>query len=128
MDEYQADMPRRVPLGVRVRRVFRFLWALIEHLFDALVDALGVYARIMRREAALFFGVGLALVGFLNFQNGKNCDGNTSDYLSCTRPSTFYYYSWVEITIIVIGVFLLMLWFFRLHERPRRVREEMSEQ
>jgi hypothetical protein len=119
-EEYQV--PKKRSLSVRLRRFLRILWLITEHLFDLFLDALGGYGRIMRRESELFFGMGLVLIGFLNFQNGKNCDGNSADYLACTRPSTFYYYSWVEITLIVLGTFLILLWLLRLQERrtPRQ--------
>jgi len=116
MDETEFERHEPEPNG-RFSRGSRSAWHLIERLFDVLVDALVDYARIIGREFALFAGVAFVLTGLLNFQNGKNCDGNTADYLSCTNPSTFYYYSWFETTLIIIGVFLLILWYFKLKER-----------
>jgi hypothetical protein len=116
----ETQLQQRPSMGKRVRRFFRISWLIIERLFDISLDKLGEYVTVLRREPELFIGIGLALAGLLNFQNGKNCDGNTADYLSCTRPSTFYYYSWVEITIIVIGVFLVLFWYLKL---PRRESE-----
>lgn len=105
--------------GRRTRRMLRISWLIIERLFDIALDAIGEYLSIIRREAELFLGVALTLAALLDFQNGKNCDGNTADYLSCTRPSTFYYYSWWQIALVVIGVFLLMIWFLRLRRHAR---------
>ncbi len=78
----------------------------IESLFEFVTSSL----RIIAHEKALFMGVALTLVGLLSFESGKFCDGNTADYLSCTRPSTYYFFSPLEITIIVIGVFFILIW------------------
>ena len=101
------------------RRIGRIAWLLIERVFDLVVDALIEYARIIWREIELFLGMALVSIALLNFENGKNCDGNTADYLSCTNPSTYYYYNWIEILAFVIGAFLLTLWYFRSKERSR---------
>lgn len=115
MEEFQSG-PAPKP-GFDARRAGRIVWLVIEHLFDLAVDGLIDYARIIWREIELFAGVGLIALSLLNFENGKNCDGNTADYLSCTNPSTFYYYNWLEIGAVVIGVFLLLLWYFKRKER-----------
>jgi hypothetical protein len=78
-------------------------------LFDFFVGAL----RTIARDAELFIGVALTLVGLLSFHSDKFCDGNTADYLSCTRPSTFYFYSPLDISIVVLGVFLVLVWMRR---------------
>ena len=103
----------------RVKWVARVAWLILEHVFDLIADVLEEYAHIMRREFELFFGTAFVGIGLLNFQNGKNCDGNTADYLACTRPSTFYYYNWFEITLVVIGVFLILLWFMKRQGKKR---------
>jgi hypothetical protein len=108
---YRENPPRGA------RRWGRIAWLTIEFVFNKIADALSEYFDIIKRESELFLGIALVLVGFLNFQNGKNCDGNTADYLTCTRPSTFYYYSWIEITVIIIGVFLVLLWLLKLQHR-----------
>ncbi len=81
----------------------------VDSLFDFVSRALSTIARDM----GLFVGVALTLIGFLSFQADKFCDGNTADYLSCTRPSTFYFYSPLAITIIVLGVFFILIWMRR---------------
>jgi len=92
-------------------------WHALERGFDSVADTALEYGRIVSREAELFFGVFFMIIGFLNFQNGKNCDGNTTDYLACTNPSTYYYYSAFEIALITIGIFLVILWYFKRERR-----------
>lgn len=77
---------------------------------ESVYDFVGGSLRTIAREARLFIGVALTLIGLLNFHSDKFCDGNSADYLSCTRPSTYYFYSPLDITIIVIGVFLILIW------------------
>lgn len=100
-----------------MRRAAHITWLTIEYVFDYGVDVIGEQVRVIRRESELFLGIALMLVGLLDFQNGKNCDGNTADYLSCTRPSTFYYYSWWQILAVIVGSFLIVIWFLRLHPK-----------
>ena len=83
-----------------------------DSLFDFVMHSLATIAR----DAELFAGVALTLVGLLSIEADKFCDGNTADYLSCTRPSTFYFYSPLDIAIVVVGVFLILIWM----RRPRR--------
>jgi len=68
---------------------------------------------IIREQSHLFLGALLLLLGLLDFHSGKYCDGNTADYLSCTRPVTYYYYTWLEIILIILGVMLILLWFMK---------------
>ena len=86
-------------------------------MLDRLVSAGEEDFRVLKREAGLFFGIVLTLVGLMNFQNGKNCDGNTADYLSCTRPSTFYYFGWIEIVLVLVGAFFIVLWFLKRRQK-----------
>jgi hypothetical protein len=78
----------------------------VDGIYDFIVGSLQTIAR----DASLFIGVALTVVGLLSFHSDKFCDGNTADYLSCTRPSTYYFYSPVEIGIVVVGIFLIMIW------------------
>lgn len=87
---------------------------MLDGVFDFFVRSLSTIAR----EAELFIGSALVLVGLLSIEADKFCDGNTADYLSCTRPSTYYFYSPLDIAIIIIGAFLVMLWF--LNRRSHR--------
>ena len=100
----------------RMRRTSRLLCLLTLYVFDRLIDACIGYINVMHRELELFFGSALLLIGLLNFNSSKYCDGNTSDYLSCTRPATYYYFDWLDITLVLVGVFFIMLWY--LERKP----------
>lgn len=95
----------------RVKRMWRISVAIVWYVFDRLMDSMEENWRIVRREADLFFGTLLTLLGVFGFHSGKYCDGNTADYLSCTRPTTFYYYGWLELFCIIMGTFFIILWF-----------------
>lgn len=85
----------------------------IMYLIDRLGVWIGARANIIARESDLFLGTALFLIGFLGFESGRYCDGNSSDYLSCTRPATYYFYDATHITLVILGVFLIMVWFIR---------------
>lgn len=78
----------------------------VDSVFDFVMSSLATIARDME----LFVGVALTLIGTLSFEADKFCDGNTADYLSCTRPSTYYFYSPIDIAVVVVGVFLILIW------------------
>jgi hypothetical protein len=99
----------------RVKRVMKNMSSMISPAFDVLMDGVEENGRIIRRESELFLGTLLTIIGIFSFNSGKYCDGNTADYLSCTRPATFYYYGWFEIICIIVGVFLVILWFQKSH-------------
>lgn len=80
---------------------------------DALFDSVMGSLRTIAHDAELFIGVALTLIGVLSFESDKFCDGNTAEYLSCTRPSTYYFYSPFDIAIVVVGVFLILIWIRR---------------
>lgn len=101
----------------RLKRVARRAWLATFHWLDHLMDLAEDNWDIIRREADLFFGAALVLLGLFNFQSGKYCDGNAADYLSCTSPTTYYYYGALEIALILIGVFFILLWFFKRAQR-----------
>ena len=65
------------------------------------------------REFDLFLGNALLFIGLLSFESDKYCDGNTADYLSCTRPSTYYYFDALDIVLIVLGSTLVIAWFLK---------------
>ena len=92
-------------------------WLVTQYAFDRLVDVVGEDLEIIRREIDLFLGMALIVLGVFNFRTGKYCDGNATDYLSCTRPSAYYYYGFFEIFLIIVGVFLFTLWFFKRSKR-----------
>lgn len=104
-------------VGAKAMRFVHVSWMVLLYFLDRVVDVVIEDAHVIRREFELFAGTALVLIGSFSFHNGKNCDGNTADYLSCTRPSTFYYYSWFEVTLIVVGSFLIIVWFLRSRER-----------
>ncbi len=99
--------------GARVKKgnIFRTAWISIEYVVFHFMNGLGETLRVMRRDANLFLGATLALLGLLNWSIGKYCDGNTADYLSCTRPEAYYYYGWFEIVLIIVGVLLVLAWY-----------------
>lgn len=92
---------------------WRFVIYLLEGVADGIVDAW----HVIRHEAGLFWGVGFFVVGLFGFRSGRYCDGNTAEYLSCTRPATFYYYDWLHIALIVLGVFLILVWVLKNRHR-----------
>ena len=101
----------------RVKNLGGVLWGRVISTFDAVMDALEYNWRIVRRESDIFLGTLLFLLGFLNFHSGRYCDGNTADYLSCTRPVTYYYYTWLEMILIILGVTCILLWFMKRERR-----------
>jgi hypothetical protein len=104
--------PEAIREGKRVKW-FTTVWVSIEFISVQIADAIMDYLWIIRRELELFSGTALVLVGLLHWSSSKYCDGNTADYLSCTNPVTYYYYDAFEITIIVLGAFLVMIWFLK---------------
>jgi len=108
-----AEQPNGSSKFTGIKRFAWVSWLVLLYGADRIIDLSHDHALRIRREWELFLGVLLVLVGLLNFENGKNCDGNTADYLSCTRPSTYYYFNGFEIAAIIIGVFLVTLWVLR---------------
>jgi len=98
------------------RRALFVVQAVMLYGFDRMVEILATDISIIRKEGDLFFGVLLAAIGIFHFRSDKFCDGNTVDYLSCTRPSAFHYYGGLEITLIVVGIFFILLWFLKRRE------------
>jgi hypothetical protein len=96
-----------------IARFFHICWLLIDYGFNACVDALGSYVAVIRREVELFLGVMLSILGIMSFDADKFCDGNTADYLSCTRPTAYYYFDTWDKVLVVVGVVLIMIWFVR---------------
>jgi lipoprotein signal peptidase len=90
----------------------RVVSLIAQRLFDGAVDGIGERMAIIRRESDLFLGSLLLAVGLLGFNSDKFCDGNSADYLSCTRPSTYYYFSAFDQVLIVAGLLLVLVWFF----------------
>ena len=101
----------------KIRRTARLLWLLTLYGVDRLIDAVGEYVGIIRGAPELFAGTTLLLLGILNFESARYCDGNTADHLSCTRPATYYYFDWLDIALILLGVFFLMFWYLKEQEK-----------
>lgn len=68
---------------------------------------------VVVREFDLFLGNALVVMGLLSFDSDKYCDGNTAEYLSCTRPSTYYYFDYLDIFLVVLGATLVIAWFLK---------------
>lgn len=97
-------------LFAKVRALSRFVGSRAVDLF---VDDIAVIVA----NGRVFAGMILFLIGLFGFESDRYCDGNTATYLSCTRPSTYYYFSAFDIFLIVIGATLVLLW---LIDRPRQ--------
>ena len=92
-------------------------WMFVIYLFDHSVESLGRNVRIVWREFDLFFGAALTALGLFGFSAGRYCDGNTAEYLSCTRPSSYYYFDAWHIALIILGVVFILLWLQKNHRR-----------
>ncbi len=86
---------------------------LIENFSEGLMRWMSVNVRIILHEIDLFIGTVLLTIGLFSFESDKYCDGNTSEYLACTRPSTFYYFSSLDILFITVGLFFILIWFLK---------------
>ncbi len=73
----------------------------------------GVY---ILREGRLFLGTALIVLGALSFASDRYCDGTASTHFACTRPTTYYYYPWWAILFVILGTFLVLLWWLRTRE------------
>jgi SNF family Na+-dependent transporter len=109
--EFTAEKMERPKPGY-LAYAYVFFVRLSEYVFDAVEE----YIEIMRREATLFAGTFFVIVGMLSFSSNKYCDGNTAEYLSCTRPTTYYYYGSFQIALVILGVFLVLLWVLKRRE------------
>lgn len=89
----------------------------IAYLFDRALLWAGVRAKVIAKESDLFLGTALFLIGLLGFESARYCDGNSADYLSCTRPATYYFYDAPHTILIVLGVVLILTWWVRKNER-----------
>jgi hypothetical protein len=107
-------------IAEKIKKLVRFAWLLLQYLFDRSLDALARDLVIMQREADLFLGAALSLVGLLGFESARYCDGNLNDYISCTRPATYYYFDTLDTVLIVLGIFCMLVWYFKHKERTAR--------
>jgi hypothetical protein len=104
----------------RVAKIRRSTWNTILKYGDQLLDKFEYDWSIIKYHNDLFFGVLLFLLGLLNFHSGRYCDGNTADYLSCTRPVTYYYYTWFDMILIILGITFILLWFMKREHKQVR--------
>ncbi len=122
--EYNAGMEEiqkeRKGIWARTVNAGKFAWLLLQYLFDRSLDALARDFIIIQREADLFLGAALSLVGLLGFESARYCDGNLNDYISCTRPATYYYFDTLDTVLIVLGIFCMLVWYFKHKERTTR--------
>jgi len=70
-------------------------------------------AFLVKKNAVLFFGNALFLLGVFGFSRGKYCDGNTADYLDCTNPAVYYHYGPMALAAILLGAFFITVWFLK---------------
>ena len=99
-----------------VGKTMRIGGLIVSHLFNSFLDRLAHFIEVLSKEIELFVGTALVLIGLFSFESDKFCDGNTADYLSCTRPSTYYYFGSLDIFCIVLGTFLILFWVLRSRE------------
>lgn len=91
----------------------------VGYVFELFGAAMKRNAGIIAREADIFFGSALLSIGLLGFESSKYCDGNTAEYLSCTRPSTYYYYDALDIVLVILGISFILFWFFKREHHKR---------
>ena len=111
-----GDLDQKDRTGPTAKRsgFSRGIWMIslfFQYLYDTFLEVAASDWKVFKREARIFIGSALFIVGLLGFDSGKYCDGNTADYLSCTRPSTYYYYDNLDVVLVVIGIFLIIMWF-----------------
>jgi O-antigen/teichoic acid export membrane protein len=86
-------------------------------IFTRVVRELYVDTRMVVEARYVFFGTALFLVGFFSFASDRYCDGTATTYVACTNPSTFYYYPWWAVGMMVVGAMSLWIWYFRREMR-----------
>lgn len=96
-----------------MQHLLRLARLFVRFLSDSLVHVGTDTAEALLRAPGLFLGSALFLIGLLNFNAGRYCDGNVGEYLSCTRPAVYYYFDGLDITFVIIGVFLMLAWFVK---------------
>jgi hypothetical protein len=109
----EVDQKEKHAGGVKRGRLGRGVWmvSLFAHyIYDVVLDAAAEDWKLLKRDARVFVGTLFLVIGVFGFSSGKYCDGNTADYLSCTRPSTYYYYDKLHILLIILGVFFILFW------------------
>jgi hypothetical protein len=102
--------------GVRSRHAGRFVHGTLRLIGRVLLfvrDLVATDGRVIAGHLRLFIGLVALAVGLLSFTSDRYCDGNTSNYYACTRPSTYYYYPWWATALVVLGMVSITLWLLR---------------
>lgn len=82
----------------------------MSYLVHTATESLQKNLALLIHEFDLFLGVFLFILGFFGFESDKYCDGNTADYLSCTRPTTYYFFDSLDMALITLGAFFILFW------------------
>ena len=101
----------------KAKRWSWILWRLIVYALEYVADGIIEAWHVMRHDAGLFWGVGFTIIAIFGFSSGRYCDGNTAEYLSCTRPATYYFYDVWHVGLLVIGVFFILVWFLKVRHK-----------
>lgn len=94
----------------RRRWFVRVVRVLLARFRNALVGDV----RTIVRHVHLMGGITCAFIGLLSFSSDRYCDGNTSIGYACTRPSTYYFYPWWAILLVVFGAVGVSVWYVRM--------------
>lgn len=109
--------PTEAPAKRRSPGALSMVWHAMVYTFDNLIDSTLRNLEIMWREFDLFFGALLFFSGLFGFSADKFCDGNTADYLSCTRPTAYYFYDKFHLFLILVGAVFVLLWMLKRFRR-----------
>ena len=116
-EPYEAEMDTDEKHTPRKRSYIAAAFYSLVYFVLLVKDGIVQDVSYMWHNARVFLGSGLVLIGLLNISADRFCDGSTNTHIACTRPTTYYYYSEVAIISIVIGSFLILLWFLRKGSR-----------
>lgn len=104
-------------VGSVLVRSLRVSFVSLGAFFLLVRDGLLRDAATVWQHGRLFLGTALLTLGLLSFESGRYCDGNTADYYSCTRPTTYYEFPGWAILATILGLFFVVLWF--LYQKKR---------
>lgn len=96
-------------------------WRFVVYILESIADGLIEAWHIISHDAGLFWGVGFSVIGLFGFSSGRYCDGNTAEYLSCTRPATYYYYDIPHMALLLLGIFFVMVWLLRSRHKHSHI-------
>lgn len=119
MEEDLRSMPN-TENAQKKRKAQYMIETSVSRAVGSVAEVLGEYVQIARQHIELFLGAALTIVGVLSFNSDKYCDGNTVEYLSCTRPNTYYYFSGFDIALVVVGVSLILIWVVKNRSTKKR--------